>query len=337
VLVLTDLADWSLEPLASLAGAAPVKHRLASRDEAAVAFLRQVFPGRVPPAVLAGGASAAGRGWRALAVVDRADSSQYDQLTAAARQPAGVPAPVAAIALAGRGFHGNRGRPWSVERGNLHLSCVVPADLDAAASARVLPAVPALAVSDAIAACAPSLAPRLKWVNDVLLGDEKVAGALTASQSRGSRIVSLAFGVGINLAVAPAVAPTVFVPRVTCLHAHAAARSVGLGDLCLAVLDALERRLRELQRAGPASLVETYRERCGDIGREVLVWEEGLPDAGDVAALPPPIASGRVLALDDDLALRVEGASGPLSRGRLAYRPVGPVDPVSPDDREPAV
>ncbi|MBD3220918.1 hypothetical protein GF314_06710, partial [bacterium] len=105
-----------------------------------------------------------------MAVIDRAPRSQYDALLEAVRAGGGVPAPLAALALTGERFHGNRGRPWVAERGNLHLSCVVPVDLPAAASAAALAAIPAVAVCEAIAGECGDRPPRIKWVNDVLVG-----------------------------------------------------------------------------------------------------------------------------------------------------------------------
>jgi len=319
VLVLTDLTDWGLDPLDSLAGAARVKLRLTAGDRQAIAFLRGLLPTASEPRLARVAARRADHGWRALAVVERAAESQYDALLAAARRIGDVPAPVAALALAGDGVHGNRGRPWHAERGNLHLSCAIPVDLDAATTAAAVSAVPAVAVLDALAACAPGRVPRLKWVNDVLVDGAKLAGVLAAAQSRGPRLRTIVCGIGINVEGAPPVAPTLFVPRVTCLRAHPAGRAVRLGDLCRDLLVALWRRVRELHDAGPAPVKAAYRAHCGDVGRVVTVWPEGSPDLGRSDAMPPPLAHGRVLGLDDDLALRIEGAAAPLVNGRLAH------------------
>lgn len=319
MLVITDLGAWDVDPLASLVEARRVKLGLTPAEDEAVVLLRELFPRARSLNTAAMAADRAPAGWLALAVAAKADASQYDALMAVARRPAALPGPIAAIALAGCNFHGNRGRPWSAPRGNLHLSCCLPVDLDLARSAAALPATAAVAVCDALAQCAPDLEPRLKWVNDVLLAGAKVAGVLAAAQTRGSRVLALTFGIGVNVAVAPEVAPTVFVPRVTCLHAHAAGRQVTVGGLTLALLAALGARVVQLAREGPDPVIAAYRQSCGDIGRRVGVWAEGLPDAADLAQLPPPLATGRVLALAGDLALVVDGAPEPLRNGRLAY------------------
>ncbi len=95
------------------------------------------------------------------------------------------------------GGRGRMGRVWtSPPGGNVYLSCVLRPPL-------ALPQTPALALAIGIAVCdavrsvgAPA---KLKWPNDVLLGDHKVAGILLEAQSQGSRLESLIVGVGVNL------------------------------------------------------------------------------------------------------------------------------------------
>ncbi|MEZ4389208.1 MAG: hypothetical protein R3D98_16810 [Candidatus Krumholzibacteriia bacterium] len=259
--------------------------------------------------------SAAGD-WDALVLIDSAPGSQYDALLDAVRRRGRPPGAVAALALAGRDFHGNRGRPWQTVRGNLHLSCQAPVDLDLGRCAAAVPAVAAVSVSEAIARLCPQAAPRIKWINDVLLDGGKVAGVLAAAQSRGGRLITLSYGVGLNVGVTPSVAPTVFVPRITSLAA--AGHDIGLHAVAVAVLARLRANLAGLaDAAGGGSVVARYRRLCGDVGRRVAVYAEGLPDATDPADLPPPLACGRVTGLDESLQLLVEGCSQPLSGGRL--------------------
>ncbi len=331
MIVLTDLSDWSVEPLDSLVEAPHVKPRLTKPEHTSVEILAGLLPGADAGRVAR--AAAGDHDWAGLAVVDHADRSQYDVLLDLARDGRRLPGPLAAVALDGRGFHGNRGRPWRAHRGNLHLSCVIPVDLDATRHAVGVPALPVVAVGDALDRCAPDLPWRIKWVNDVTVGDAKLAGVISAAQSRGSRISSLVYGIGVNLAVAPPVPPTLFVPGVTCLHDRPESDAVDLGTLTGALLEALGRRLAQLQVAGPEPLTTAYRGRCGDLGRRVRIWAEGLPDTDDVQALPPPLAAGRVTALDDSLALHVEGCAGPLVGGRLSHHDL---DGTASDPEEPA-
>jgi BirA family transcriptional regulator, biotin operon repressor / biotin---[acetyl-CoA-carboxylase] ligase len=260
--------------------------------------------------------------WPLIVVIADAASSQYDVLATASRDPDVPPAPVGALALTGAGFHGQRGRPWQAAAGNLHLSVSVPLDLPAATCGRALPALAAVAVTDAIARrCGPPSPVRIKWINDLYIAEAKVGGVVAATQVLGARITRLVLGIGLNVLVAPAVAPTIFVPAVTCLGAHPAfaAAAAAPGALLADLLAALARRIQELQGEGPGALIAAYRTRCHDVGRQVAIWPDGAPDTADPRELPPPPARGRVTSLDDDLALHLDHGTAPVEGGRLAY------------------
>ncbi|MFT5123798.1 MAG: hypothetical protein ACI97B_002433, partial [Verrucomicrobiales bacterium] len=56
-------------------------------------------------------------GFPVLAIVDTAEDSQFDALLRGFRDRSGLPPSAAAIALSGRKFHGQRGRPWQALEG----------------------------------------------------------------------------------------------------------------------------------------------------------------------------------------------------------------------------
>jgi BirA family biotin operon repressor/biotin-[acetyl-CoA-carboxylase] ligase len=92
---------------------------------------------------------------------------------------------------AGRGRHG---RHWFGAPGSgLTLSILFRAPDSPATPRRYTTAV-SLALSDAIGELVPAPEPRLKWPNDVMLGERKVAGVLTEADSAGVIV-----GVGVNV------------------------------------------------------------------------------------------------------------------------------------------
>jgi BirA family transcriptional regulator, biotin operon repressor / biotin---[acetyl-CoA-carboxylase] ligase len=106
----------------------------------------------------------------------------------------------AARQTAGRG---RRGNVWMSEPGNLYASLL----LTNAAPAQHLPElcfVVALAVRDAVASLAPSLAAKLKlkWPNDLLLDGAKLAGILIEAETIGGDTATVA-GCGVNCAHHP--------------------------------------------------------------------------------------------------------------------------------------
>ena len=266
-----------------------------------------------------------------LVLVATAPTSQYDALRRAVAQAPDLARPVACLALTGPEFHGQHGRPWHALPGNLHLCVAYPCDLSAAAWGPVLPALPAVAVCEAVTgliASSGSLAggrAGIKWVNDVLLDDAKVAGTLTAVRSVAGRITAVMVGLGLNVRQSPDLTgDPLAAPATSLANAWSVRGSAPDLDAALtAVLAALGQRVAALVDGTPAELMADYRARSVVVGREVQVWP---PDGGGTA----PRFHGRVRAITDALALKIAGVSAPVDEGRLVL--VGPARPAPGTD-----
>ncbi|HEY1615628.1 MAG TPA: biotin--[acetyl-CoA-carboxylase] ligase [Rhizomicrobium sp.] len=98
---------------------------------------------------------------------------------------------------------GRRGNVWVSTEGNLAATLLLRPDRPTAICAQ-LSFVAALAASDMIAAHAPMATVRVKWPNDVLVDEKKIAGILLESaQGRGARPDWLGVGIGVNLVSRP--------------------------------------------------------------------------------------------------------------------------------------
>ncbi len=255
--------------------------------------------------------------WSRLVAVARAPVSQFDVLRELLGGGPALPGPVATLALEGDNFHGHRGRGWVAARGNLHL-CAALADCGLPArDGLALTALPAVAVASALRrATLGSLRARIKWVNDILIDGGKVAGVLTATQAQDDRLTQAVLGIGLNVAVAPALPPSPFLPSTASLAG--AGVPLDLEGALAFLLGELALRYLRLQENGPGPLLDAYRAASAVIGRRVCVWDEGLDETAPPAAWPAPAARGLVAAIGDDLALHLEGAEAPVSKGRLA-------------------
>lgn len=103
------------------------------------------------------------------------------------------------VALRQDGGRGRHGRIWESIDGNFFGSTLVslrPADPPAPALALVA----GLALIEAVEVAAPDARLLLKWPNDLMIGDAKLAGILL--ERSGDRVV---VGFGVNLAAAPAI------------------------------------------------------------------------------------------------------------------------------------
>jgi BirA family biotin operon repressor/biotin-[acetyl-CoA-carboxylase] ligase len=225
------------------------------------------------------------RSFRDVRHFDELDSTNTYLL---AESRAGATEGVVVVADHQTAGRGRLGRTWEAPPGSSVLLSVLlrpdlgPADLHCCT------ALVALAAADAAAACGVDCG--LKWPNDLVIGDRKVAGVLAevapappgATDPRPAVVV----GVGINVAW-PGPPGT----GGTCLADHAPQGAVlDRNELIDLLLDAVAGRRPELDDpAGRARLADETRRRCATLGRRVRVetaagtltgTATGLTDAG---------------------------------------------------------
>jgi BirA family biotin operon repressor/biotin-[acetyl-CoA-carboxylase] ligase len=97
---------------------------------------------------------------------------------------------------------GRRGNAWISPPGNLYATLLLT-EPSAPERAPELSFVAALALHDAVIACAPQVGPALKvkWPNDLLLGPAKLAGILIEGEI--APVFTVAIGIGVNCAAHP--------------------------------------------------------------------------------------------------------------------------------------
>ena len=135
----------------------------------------------------------------------------------------------------------------------------------------------ALAAADAAHALT-NARPELKWPNDLLLGDAKLAGILAQAVGAGSQIDAIVVGMGLNLGWAP----------------EGAARLDGVGRD-----EFLYEWLARLAASWHDPVGPTYRSRLATIGRRVRVERSGdASGSGDLI--------GTAIDVDPDGALAVQ-------------------------------
>lgn len=194
---------------------------------------------------------------------------------------------------------GRLGRTWEAPPGtSLLASILLPADdVPFLVVARV-----ALAAADACARLS-GLEVALKWPNDLLVGDRKLAGLLAETEAGSATVV---VGIGCNVDWPPE------------------ARSPDLGDRVAALsdgpfgppapstlLDALLEALQAWLLLPSAEVLSAYRGRCATLGREVRVQLAAGTLAGRATGITPTggleLAAGtgaRVLDVGDVVHVR---------------------------------
>jgi BirA family transcriptional regulator, biotin operon repressor / biotin---[acetyl-CoA-carboxylase] ligase len=217
-------------------------------------------------AMAGGSAGPGGSGglWTSVRVVSSTGSTNADLL--ARGGPEGQVL-VAEEQTAGRG---RAGRTWVSRPGaSLTFSVLLRPASVPPSSRGWLPLLTGVAVAAGVWSAA-AVAARLKWPNDVLVGDRKLAGILAEQSPDGGAVV---VGVGLNVATpqdALPVSPT-GLPATSLLVEGA---DVGREPLLVEILRCLERwYLAFRANPDPASsgLLAEYRAACATLGRQVRV------------------------------------------------------------------
>src|ERR1700744_5108460 len=162
---------------------------------------------------------------------------------------------------------GRLDRRWeSPPGGNLLASALLgprcgPGDIHLCTGAGPLAAIDACAAVSGVDAA-------LKWPNDLLLGDAKLAGILAEAEFAGEALRGVVVGIGINVAW-----PGPPEAGGTCLDdVSRSAQPVDRQVLLTSFLDALEPRCALLEQAGGRrELANEVRARCSTLGRRVRV------------------------------------------------------------------
>lgn len=223
------------------------------------------------------------REWvREIMMFDRVDSTNRIALEMASQ---GLPGGIVILAEAQEKGKGRLGREWfSPEGMNLYFSLL----LRPYQPARDFPLY-SLATSVALIEAiqrTTGLAVQIKWPNDVVLEDKKLAGILLESEVRGDQSPSLVVGVGVNVNIGLTDFPPELQKSATSLR-MALGRPVDRADLLIELFNQLVEQYRLVD--DKALLIQAVRQHCQTLGRRVRVqtarqefegWAEDLQEDG---------------------------------------------------------
>jgi BirA family biotin operon repressor/biotin-[acetyl-CoA-carboxylase] ligase len=199
------------------------------------------------------------------------------------------------IAEAQTAGRGRRGRTWvSPPRRNLYFSAVLRPDLPPA-RAPELTLVASLAVCDALRHA--GVAAGIKWPNDVLASERKIAGILTELAAEADRVHWVVIGVGVNVNARAEDFPEDLRGEATSVlleRGEPAPRAL-FAAACLSELEGwIDRHAEE----GFGPVREAWRARSVTLGREVTASVQGREVVGTAEDI------------DDSGALLVRGRGG---------------------------
>lgn len=202
------------------------------------------------------------------------------------RARAGEAGPLWVVAQRQSEGRGRRGSAWVSPEGNLAASLLWPVADVSPDNVATLGFVAGLALVNALEDVGVASA-RLKWPNDVLASDKKLAGILLEADGRRAVVV----GFGINVLAAPEGLP----------YAATSLAALGCAADAAAVLDALSCRFVEAARIwnkgrGFSSVRQRWLQRAAGIGAPVTVrlpdrtlngLHDGIDERGRLMILAP--------------------------------------------------
>lgn len=200
-------------------------------------------------------------------------ASTMDDARRMARE--GAPDRWAIVADEQTAARGTHGRAWAAPKGGLYASFI----LRSVPSPHLVTLALGNAVADVLEVA--GVEPRLKWVNDVLVGPRKVAGILVEGESTGPRLEFLVCGIGINVNGTADLLPAEVRGRATTLEAELGCDSC-LPDLETFLWQAIDKWLATLAQA-PGEVVAAFRARDGLKDRRVRI-ESGAETFEGIAA-----------------------------------------------------
>ena len=279
----------------------------------------RAYPSRVPADLPAP--------WREVRAVRSTGSTNADL---AAEADAGAAEGLVLVAEHQSAGRGRLDRRWEAPAGSGLTFSVLLRPAVPPARLGWLPLLTGLAVVDAVRA-ATGVPARVKWPNDVLVGERKLAGVLAELRPAGAGVGAgpdaVVVGVGLNVGLADADLP---VPAATSLRVEGAT-TLDHAVVLDAVLTELGARYRAWVAAGgdaeAGGLRAAYTVRCATVGRAVRVELAGPTGAGTGAAGEARHVEGEARHVEGEaLGVDAEG------RLRVAARPDGVVRAVAAGD-----
>jgi BirA family biotin operon repressor/biotin-[acetyl-CoA-carboxylase] ligase len=218
--------------------------------------------------------------------------STNTELMVAAR--AGEPEGVVLAADHQRAGRGRLGRTWSAAPGTSLLVSVLLRPSLPAGEVPLVTCAAGLAAADAVHASA-GFRPGLKWPNDLVYDDRKLAGMLSeSSPDDGGGPPAVVVGIGINV-TAGAYPAELARAAISC--EEVAGHPVDRAELLMAFLEALERRYAVLLAGGAEATLAAWAEDSATLGRAVRVEVPGAVVEGVATSLAP---SGELVVVDGD-------------------------------------
>jgi BirA family biotin operon repressor/biotin-[acetyl-CoA-carboxylase] ligase len=194
---------------------------------------------------------------------------------------------------------GRVGRQWSSPQGGVYFSIILRPDMKPSAALR-LPLVAGVAVAQAIKRDT-KLAPRLKWPNDIMIGNKKIGGILTEMNAEMDRLDWVIVGIGLNVNISHEAFPQEVEGVATSLM-EAGGKNILRVKLLQYILFEFESLYHGLAISGFEPIRARWKALSNTIGANVVV------------SMPTEKVTGKAIDIDSDGALILAKEDGSLEK-----------------------
>jgi BirA family transcriptional regulator, biotin operon repressor / biotin---[acetyl-CoA-carboxylase] ligase len=158
---------------------------------------------------------------------------------------------------------GRLSRQWySPRSGGIYMSVILRPDMTPF-QAPVITLMAAVSLAQAIRETSPARA-LIKWPNDIIINDKKVAGILTEMEAEADRVRFIVLGIGINVNTRlPAL------PHTASSIAHMTGKPVSRRALLIALIERLDRNYNTLNRSGFSEIRLQWKGLSSTLGQRV--------------------------------------------------------------------
>ena len=250
--------------------------------------------------------------WSALLVVRNTSVSHIELIADLIHNNIELPDRLLILAREGTGFTGYNNRSWIAADGNLHLTALLKPGIKIehfTTGFTILSALSVLETIDMIADLKEKF--HIRWVNDIVKDNNKVAGVLTRTQLQGDIVSSVQLGIGLNVTVRPEVKSDPFVPGVICLTDY---HEVSLSQVFKTLLIKLFSNYNHLLNGDYERLLQQYMNRSVILNRFVSIYSDPKTGPNEL------VLNGKVIGIGKNLELYFENMVDPITRGRVVIR-----------------
>ncbi len=189
---------------------------------------------------------------------------------------------------------GRRGRDWfSYPGGGIYISIILRPEISPG-DAPVITLMTAVAAAETLI-CQTGLKLRIKWPNDILVNEKKIAGILTEISTEMDTVDYIVVGLGLNVNIPSGAFPEDIRKRSTSILIETGERFSRI-ELIGAYLGWYEKYYEIFKRKDIKSIMHRWKELADIIGKRITVDASGRKIAGEVVN----VGNDGVLLLKDD-------------------------------------